>query len=1757
LLQKTLLFLEILSRRFMSPYKIFISSPGDVGRERHLAEQVIRRVATEFQNRVEIQPYFWEYEPMESTRDYQENIPLTSAFDLVICILWKRLGSPLSVKHQRPEGGQWRSGTEFELVTAVESKKARGAPDVFIFKNDTKPTFEADEAGEGAKTELDFAQWKALIAFIKEWCEGVQDGQRVFTAALNRYQALDQFEQVLEKLLLGKLNERFPPAPDPAGSERDSLRPPAPTWTEGSPFRGLEAFQFLHAAVFCGRTHAIGEVLDRLRRKAAHGRPFVLILGASGSGKSSLAMAGVLPLLVKPGTIEGVGLWRRVVFRPGGQTEVGDLFDRLAAALVRRQQEGEGLPELISGSTTVQQLAADLRADPKAAALLVRSALNQVAVLYREVEAQKLRSWIAESQTENRAADVERYGRLLAELTPREARLALVIDQAEELFTADDLNRRPELRKGFAVALDALAASGLVFVLATLRSDFYSQIQQLPAFVDLKEADGQFDLLPAQPAEIAQMIRQPALAAGLRFEKDPQTRFGLDEVLADQVKAEPRLLPLLEFALDELYKQRSAGGLLSFEAYRVHLDGSIVRALAKRADATLAGLPEPSRDAFRSVMRRLATTVDDTAAGSAKGPQLDVLAKGSIGPAFQRQRVPYDQLTAHPPGAKGLVDAFVAARLLVVETGKTDDQKAEVTVAHEALFQHWDALKNLLLAERDDLILPRARVAASYEHWRAENRSGDFLLPPGKQLSEAEQLLAEYGEELTPELKVYVAASMAHAHAQQRQRQRLLVGALVVFAVLFMVAVVAAIFASKAEQTANEQKAKAEKQTVQAETAARQARAALSGQLAVQARTLLESHPQRGLLLAVEALNATSRMGEKPVPAAEEALRAALASSGGRVAARDDKPIGDVALSSDNKWLVTVTGSGVLLWNLSATDQPARPISLLQDGSGPVAFSPDNHWLATGSLTALGGGLSVDGNVQLWDLTAINAEPKRRPLDGNGPITFSPDNRWLVTADRKNNALLWDLTSPNPATAPIVLSGHTMQVTQLAVSPNGNWLATASNESDTHTGSHDPTARLWDLTRTDPASGPIVLRGHEGPIGAIAFNSDSKRLVTAGGGNSMGLGRMDKTVRLWDLAAKDPSANAIVFSGEDVFDYASIGHDNHWLVTIGSIRDPNRNRSEATARLWDLTAKDPAATKAVLLADGLPVSVAIATFSSDRRWLATAGPENTVRLWDLTAKETIANPRVLRGHEGRINSLAFSPDNLSLVAGGEDGTARLWGLTTAESIANPITVQSDGGFIISPDSHWMATKSTDDDSASASIWDLTAADPAMTPKVFTASKYAFLEFAFSPDSRWLLSGDDKGDARLWDLTAKGAAVNPIVIRGHTSHVSAVAISPDKRWLVTGSFDGTAHLWNLDANGPTGAPRVLQASAKTPDGRNGAIYEVVISRDNHWLITWGEGAFLFDLTALDPGLHPMPLGGIDGPDSVTVSPDSHWLATVSTPRRDPQERKALENKIRSATDDEQRGKLIEELSNFQDTLPPVARLWNLSAEDPAAEPRVLQNASSPVAISPDGHWLITGGPEGTARIWDLTAKDPSAQPRILLGHTKAINNFVFSPDNRWLITGSYDDTARVWDLERLPDYEHSKSKPVILKGEGQPVTAIDVSFDNRWVATGSYGKWFLLWDLAAKEPAGSPIAIALPVTGEIGRATFTRDGQRSQWLVTDSREDKPGHDTVRLWNMQLDELVKLACRTAGRNLTEKEWQQYFYGQPYQKTCPELP
>jgi len=136
---------------------------------------------------------------------------------------------------------------------------------------------------------------------------------------------------------------------------------------------------------------------------------------------------------------------------------------------------------------------------------------------------------------------------------------------------------------------------------------------------------------------------------------------------------------------------------------------------------------------------------------------------------------------------------------------------------------------------------------------------------------------------------------------------------------------------------------------------------------------------------------------------------------------------------------------------------------------------------------------------------------------------------------------------------------------------------------------------------------------------------------------------------------------------------------------------------------------------------------------------------------------------------------------------------------------------------------------------------------------------------------------------------------------------------------------------------------------------------------------------------------------------------------------------------------------------------------------------------------------------TARLWDLTASDPAAAPVVLRGHRGGIRVVAISPDGHWLVTGSWDGTARLWDLGA----SDPAAAPVVLRGHEDVISAVAISPDGHWLATGS-------WD-----------------------------------------------GTTRLWNLRLGESVDLACRTAGRNLTRAEWEQYFPEQDYRRTCEQWP
>jgi hypothetical protein len=478
----------------MRTIRVFVSSPGDVQKERKLADNLIRSVAAEFGISVSVTysnllrsdgissesiesddgtlvlcPYFWEYQRFRPDEGYQEQIPNTAEFNLVICILWSRLGTQLAPKFVLPDGTHPRSGTDYEIAWAVhQSKQTRGVPALHVYRNRGIPHFPLEP--EDTYKEL-VDQWRSLKEFFARW---EKDSQGHFVGAFNNYVTLDEFEDLFRAHFRDYLLTQL----DKETSQR-MLVGRTKRWLE-NPFRGLEVFEFEHAPVFHGRTKAVGELLDLLVQLGNTGKAFVLVIGASGSGKSSFVRAGVLPLLTEPGTVEGIGLWRRAIARPAAAGSAGDPFDALAAALLNP----DALPELgdQESASPVSELAHELKENAIGAALRVKDALRTAALRWNDRQEQLLRTREEEMKTADRAEDADAARQRREQLSEPRARLALVIDQLEELFTT---GFSPAIQQKYVSAISGLVRGGRVFVLATLRSDFYALYQEFPELVEL------------------------------------------------------------------------------------------------------------------------------------------------------------------------------------------------------------------------------------------------------------------------------------------------------------------------------------------------------------------------------------------------------------------------------------------------------------------------------------------------------------------------------------------------------------------------------------------------------------------------------------------------------------------------------------------------------------------------------------------------------------------------------------------------------------------------------------------------------------------------------------------------------------------------------------------------------------------------------------------------------------------------------------------------------------------------------------------------------------------------------------------------------------------------------------------------------------------------------------------------------------------------------------------------------------------------
>jgi type II secretory pathway pseudopilin PulG len=583
-----------------------------------------------------------------------------------------------------------------------------------------------------------------------------------------------------------------------------------------------------------------------------------------------------------------------------------------------------------------------------------------------------------------------------AQVGSRHARLVIAVDQMEELFTAEDTDQGA--REGFVHLLAALAGSGSVWVVGTIRADFFHRCGEVPGFSALKDGLGSYELLPPTGPEIAQIIREPARAAGLKFEDNPQQGH-LADVLQQAAARDPGALPLLEFVLDALYEAGKERRLLTFAAYRAL--GGLEGAIAQRADEVTGALPTDVQDALPVVISALTTVRQQDEAATAR-------------PALRRE-------IAATPAQAALVDALIDARLLVSDEGT--EGAAMVRFAHEALLSQWPLAREIIAANRE-FLATRARVRADARRWLAEDRNPDLLLPSGKRLAEAEDLLLTRREEVDEKTIGYIEASIS----AQRQRE-------------------------EAEREAERQRLEAEeaakRERLELEADAAREREAATRRLAQRTRfaavvtLILALAASAGAVVGFRGQQEASRQAEvaernagQARTAEQEAGRQAQAA----VVARDQALVAkNEALLARNEAL---RNQSVYLTDLSrrqtASGNPTNGILLALEALPNDMSNPNRPYV-------------IDAEAALYD--AISAQREiavlRGHKDGVLHVAFSPNGGQLVSASSDGTARVWDVETGLELA---ILRGHEGAARTAAFSPDGRRIVTASA---------DKTARLW------------------------------------------------------------------------------------------------------------------------------------------------------------------------------------------------------------------------------------------------------------------------------------------------------------------------------------------------------------------------------------------------------------------------------------------------------------------------------------------------------------------------------------------------------------------------------------------------------------------------------------------------------------------------------------------------------------------------
>jgi WD40 repeat protein len=1183
------------------------------------------------------------------------------------------------------------------------------------------------------------------------------------------------------------------------------------------PFRGLQVFEEEHAPFFFGREALTQYLVEQLRADR-----FLAVIGPSGSGKSSLVRAGLLPE-VRRGALEGSEYWPVVVLKPGPHP-----LEALAARLLPQLgREGEFF-------ATHEALSKELQGE-RGLHQAVQGALAT-------------------------ASDNQR--------------LLLVVDQLEELFTlCQDEVARAHFIDNLLYASGI--AGGQTVVVLTIRADFFGKCAHYPQLA-ARLSDRDVLVGPMDEEDLRRAMEGPAQAVGLNYEK------GLIDIIIESLGDEPGTLPLLQHTLWELW-QRRRGQWLTFDAYQEI--GGVQGALAHRAEQIYAGFSPEQQQVTRQVMLRLTQPGEGTEDTRRRAAQSELIPEPSRAKMVEQvvhQLADARLLTTAREEETGENVIDVAHEALIRGWPRLQEW---VNVDRAGLLIHrrlTEAAQDWERGEGDRSYLYHGVRLAEAEEW-AQTHAGE--MNPQEQGFLAESIAARKRSRLRQMvitvgavvLILVVAALFSLFQYDRSQTEgdlRRTAEAESTRAIQAEGEAVAKAAIARSRQLAARANNNVDKDlplalllSIEAFriTDTLEARDALFTNLTYSPRltTFLHGHTSYatsvsfspdGKLLASGGCSEITRgvafdlcsQGEIHLWDVDKGIQLAVFSPPNT---RGYAYVRALAFSPDGETLASGSGDGTItLWDVASREPLGPPLDGHANDVLSVAYSPDGKMLASSGVDGtivlwdvasrqmLGSPIDADeryaydiafnpagtilasagygGEIILWNVQNGQVVHSFRP-DQEGPITtvaFSPDGHALASSDAENNVLLWDLASGQLLTSP--LKGHEASINSVAFSPDGMILAS---------GSSDKSVLLWDVAEGKPLGQPLL--GHTDAVREVAFHPEGILLASAGG--QISSFSQDDRIILWDIAGSRSLGRPLHF--EDRFSGFALHTGEHTILAIGrdntvTLLDANSGQSLApplvghTGRVTSLTFSPDGS----LLASGdvsgtvflwnmveqpFPGQVFAAieqgsitdlAFSPSSKTLAARSREGTVMLWDATTGQQLTPP--LAGPEGDyVSCLAFSQGGKIVAVGGESG-AVLWNVATAEPIASLSLVGVLGGPLgvgaFSPDLDLFATIGSAD--RRITLQDTATGEPVgqaldMDDFVISAD--------FGPDGLLAVGEDptlgtsgEQPKIVIWDVNSRQPFGLPL--QGHVVGVRQLTFSLDGTILASGGGGNTIILWDF-------------------------------------------------------------------------------------------------------------------------------------------------------------------------------------------------------------------------------------------------------------------------------------------------------------------------------------------------------------------------